>query len=108
MVDRVSNRLEEMLDQAHSAAEFEQLKPSFITDYSEVISELAMDHSMEESEVKLLFEMLHLEMEDKVQEHEIGDAENEDANMDMVRPEHMKALMLVKIKAFGNMIRECQ
>ena len=36
----------------------------------------------------------------------MGVAENEDANMDFVRPEHIKTLMLVKIKAFGNMIRE--
>ena len=45
-------------------------------------------------------------MEDKIQEHEMGVAENEDANMDFLRPEHIKTLMLVKIKAFGNMIRE--
>ena len=37
----------------------------------------------------------------------MGDAENEDAHHhDMIRPEHVKALMLVKIKAFGNMLRE--
>ena len=36
----------------------------------------------------------------------MGVAENEDANMDFLRPEHIKTLMLVKIKAFGNMIRE--
>ena len=107
MVDTISSRLDEMLDQAHSAEQFEQLKPSFITDYSEEISEMAMDHSMEDSELKLFFDMLHLEMEEKIQEHEMGDAENEDANHhDMVRPEHVKALMLVKIKAFGNMLRE--
>ena len=31
----------------------------------------------------------------------MGVAENEDANMDFLRPEHIKTLMLVKIKAFG-------
>lgn len=36
----------------------------------------------------------------------MGVHENEDANMDFTRPEHMKTLMLVKIKAFGEMIRE--
>lgn len=36
----------------------------------------------------------------------MGVAENDDANMDFLRPEHIKTLMLVKIKAFGNMIRD--
>lgn len=36
----------------------------------------------------------------------MGVAENEDANMDFLRPEHIKTLMLVKIKAFGNMVKE--
>jgi len=49
--------------------------------------------------------MVHLEMEDKIQEHEMGAAENEDANMDFLRPEHVKTLMLVKIRAFGGMIK---
>ena len=66
MVDTISSRLDEMLDQAHSAEQFEQLKPSFITDYSEELSEMAMDHSMEDNELKLFFDMLHLEMEEKI------------------------------------------
>jgi len=61
---------------------------------------------MSETNLQLFFDMLLLEMEDKIQEHEMGVAENEDANMDFLRPEHIKTLMLVKIKAFGNMIRE--
>lgn len=61
---------------------------------------------MSDANINLFFEMLQLEMEDKIQEHEMGVAENEDANMDFLRPEHIKTLMLVKIKAFGNMIRE--
>lgn len=36
----------------------------------------------------------------------MGVHENEDANMDFTRPEHMKTLMLIKIKAFGEMIKE--
>lgn len=36
----------------------------------------------------------------------MGMAENEDAPMDLLRPEHIKTLVLVKIKAFGAMIRE--
>ena len=35
----------------------------------------------------------------------MGAAENEDANMDFLQPDHIKALVLVKIKAFGIMIR---
>lgn len=33
-------------------------------------------------------------------------AENEDANLELLRPEHIKTLMLVKIKAFGGMIKQ--
>ena len=35
----------------------------------------------------------------------MGAAENEDANMDLLQPDHIQALVLVKIKAFGVMIR---
>lgn len=35
----------------------------------------------------------------------MGVAENEDAHMDFLRPEHIKTLMLVKIRAFGAMIK---
>ncbi len=66
MVDVIGNRIDEMLDQAHSNDQFEQLKPAFITEYSEAISEVAMDHTLEEHEVRLFFDMLQLEMEDKV------------------------------------------
>ncbi len=39
----------------------------------------------------------------------MGEGENEDSpHHDVLRPEHVKALMIVKIKAFGNMIRETQ
>ena len=50
--------------------------------------------------------MLNLDMEDKIQEHEMGAAENEDANMDFLNPSHVKTLMLVKIRAFGQMVKE--
>lgn len=50
--------------------------------------------------------MVNLDMEDKIQEHEMGAAENEDANMDFLNPSHVKTLMLVKIRAFGQMIKE--
>ena len=36
----------------------------------------------------------------------MGAAENEDANMDFLNPSHVKTLMLVKIRAFGQMIKE--
>lgn len=45
-------------------------------------------------------------MEEKIQEHEMGVAENEDASADLLRPEHIKALMRVKIRAFGDMVRQ--
>ena len=50
--------------------------------------------------------MVNLDMEDKIQEHEMGAAENEDANMDFLNPSHVKTLMLVKIRAFGQMVKE--
>ena len=34
--------------------------------------------------------------------------ENEDAQMDLLRPEHVKTLMLAKIQAFGGMIKATQ
>ena len=106
LLDRISNRLDEMLDEAHSQEQFEVMKPGFIEEYTEDICEVAMAQEMSDANVQLFFDMLHLEMEDKIQEHEMGVAENEDANMDFLRPEHIKTLMLVKIKAFGNMVRE--
>lgn len=36
----------------------------------------------------------------------MGIAENEDAQPDILRPEHIKALMRVKIRAFGMMIND--
>ena len=36
----------------------------------------------------------------------MGAAENEDASMDFLNPSHVKTLMLVKIRAFGQMIKE--
>ena len=38
----------------------------------------------------------------------MGAAENEDANMDVLRPEHVKTLMIIKIKAFGGMVRQAR
>ena len=95
-----------MLDEAHSQEQFEIMKPGFIEEFTEEICEMAIGQDMSDANINLFFEMLHLEMEDKIQEHEMGVAENEDANMDFLRPEHIKTLMLVKIKAFGNMIRD--
>ena len=36
----------------------------------------------------------------------MGLAENEDVNLDFLRPEHVKQLMLVKIRAVGAMIKQ--
>ena len=106
LLDRISNRLDEMLDEANSQEQFEILKPGFITEYSDDISELAnaQDYSVED--MRLFFEMVLLEVEEKIQEYEMSVAENEDAQMDILRPEHIKALMRVKIKAFGQMVNE--
>ena len=82
------------------------MKPGFIEEYTEEICEMAVSQDMSDANINLFFEMLHLEMEDKIQEHEMGVAENEDAQMDLLRPEHIKTLMLVKIKAFGNMVKD--
>ena len=101
LLDRISSRLDEMLDEAHSQEQFEIMKPGFIEEFTEEVCEVAIGQDMSDANLQLFFEMLHLEMEDKIQEHEMGVAENEDANMDFLRPEHIKTLMLVKIKAFG-------
>lgn len=82
------------------------MKPGFIEEFTEEVCEMAVSQDMSDANLQLFFDMLHLEMEDKIQEHEMGVAENEDANMDFLRPEHIKTMMLVKIKAFGTMIRD--
>ena len=45
-------------------------------------------------------------MEDRIQEHEMGVHEGEDSLADQIRPEHVRTLMIVKIRAFGEMIKE--
>lgn len=75
-------------------------------EYAEDISELALSQEYSLEDVKLFFEMVQIEVEEKIQEHEMGIAENEDAQPDILRPEHIKALMRVKIRAFGMMIND--
>jgi len=41
LLDRISNRLDEMLDEAHSQEQFEVMKPSFIEEFTEEVCELA-------------------------------------------------------------------
>ncbi len=106
LLDRMSNRLDEMLDEANSQEQFEILKPGFVNEYADDISELAIAQNYSVADMKLFFEMVLLEVEEKIQEHEMSVAENEDAQMDLLRPEHIKALMRVKIKAFGHMVNE--
>ena len=106
MVDRIGNRIDEMLDEANSQDQFEVIKPSFIEEYTEEVVEMALNTDVSEPNLQLFFDMLNLDMEDKIQEHEMGAAENEDANMDFLNPSHVKTLMLVKIRAFGQMIKE--
>ena len=108
MFDRVSNRIDEMLDEAHSQEQFELMKPGFIEEFSSEICEMAVASDVSLPNLQLFFDMVHLEMEEKIQEHEMGIAENEDAHMDLLRPEHIKTLMLVKIRAFGVMIKQCR
>ena len=95
-----------MLDEANSQDQFEVIKPSFIEEYTEEVVEMALNTDVSEPNLQLFFDMLNLDMEDKIQEHEMGAAENEDANMDFLNPSHVKTLMLVKIRAFGQMIKE--
>lgn len=66
LLDRISNRLDEMLDEAHSQEQFEAMKPSFIEEFTEEICELATAQDMSEQNLQLFFDMLHLEMEDKI------------------------------------------
>ena len=94
-----------MLDEASSQAHFELLKPDFISSYTESITEMALGQEMEDANLRLFFEMMHLEMEERIQEHEMAVLEDENAPHDLVRPEHVKTLMLAKISAFGKMIK---
>ena len=66
LLDRISNRLDEMLDEAHSQEQFEVMKPGFIEEYTEEICEIAIAQDMSEVNIQLFFDMLHLEMEDKI------------------------------------------
>ena len=70
-----------MLDEASSQAHFELLKPDFIKTYTESISEMAHATDMQDSNLRLFFEMMHLEMEERIQEHEMAVLEDENATM---------------------------
>ena len=66
MLDRVGNRIDEMLDEATSQAHFELLKPNFVNEYTEEICEMALGQDISDNNLRLFFEMLHLEMEEKI------------------------------------------
>jgi len=66
MLDRVGNRIDELLDEASSQAHFELLKPGFIQEYSEELCEMALGLDTSDNDVRLFFEMIHLEMEEKI------------------------------------------
>ena len=108
MMDRVGNRLDEMLDEAQSQHHFELLKPDFIKTYSEDLSEMAYMKEFEDNDLKVFFEMMHLEMEERIQEHEMAVLENEDARHELEPSHHVKQLMLAKISAFGKMVKQTQ
>jgi len=42
------------------------MKPGFIEEYTEEICEMAVSQDMSDANINLFFEMLHLEMEDKI------------------------------------------
>jgi len=42
LLDRIGNRIDEMLDSAHSQEEFELMKPGFIEEFVEEITDMAM------------------------------------------------------------------
>lgn len=58
LLDRISNRLDEMLDEASSQEQFELLKPGFIVEYTEDITELALSQAYSLDDVSLFFEMV--------------------------------------------------
>ena len=66
LLDRISNRLDEMLDEANSQEQFEQLKPGFTTEYTEEVCEMALDTDVSKPNLQLFFDMVHLEMEEKI------------------------------------------
>lgn len=66
MLDRISNRLDEMLDEANSQEHFELLKPAFIEEFSEEVCEMAIDTDVSKALLQLFFDMVHLEMEEKI------------------------------------------
>ena len=49
LLDRISSRLDEMLDEAHSQEQFEVMKPSFIEEYTEEICEIAIASDMSDN-----------------------------------------------------------
>lgn len=106
MLHAVGNRIDEILDEAKSHKQFELLQPGFVQEYSEEICQLALELDVPDSTLNLFFDMCHVDMEDRIQEHEEGEAANEDANHEHLRPEHMRGMMAVKIKHFGIMINE--
>ena len=92
--DRMSSRVEEILDESSSQEQFEVLKPGFVAEYSDEVIEMALDTDLSVSNLQLMFDMLHLEMEDKIQEAEMG------------MSEEPSILVVVKVRAFGGMIRQ--
>lgn len=64
--DKISNRLDEMLDEANSQEQFEVMKPGFIEEYTEEVCEMALESDLSMANLQLFFDMVHLEMEDKI------------------------------------------
>lgn len=48
MVDRIGNRVDEMLDEANSQDQFEVLKPGFVEEYTEEVVEMALSTEISE------------------------------------------------------------
>jgi len=44
--DKISNRLDEMLDEANSQEQFEAMKPGFIEEYTEEVCEMALESDL--------------------------------------------------------------
>ena len=98
-MENLGNHIDKMLDEATSQEHFEMLKPAFIKEISQNVKNIAVDSNVSEDDIDCFFEMALLDCEEKIMEHEQEDGE--DMSVEDLRNEHVKALIVLKIRAFG-------
>lgn len=66
MLDRMSNRMDQLLDEAHSKQHFMLLSPAFVDEYAPDIVEMALEEKLTAAQLDQFFGMAMIDMEEKI------------------------------------------